>query len=163
MLRNQWLLKITAFLSLYGVGQIWLVQLSSYRLWAFVGAREFESYHVAWWHSIWFVVMVPTGVVFLASILMLWMRPAGVPGWAVWLGFALEGLLCLGTVLWWGPLMARLANQETGLILPLYHQLMLSHWIRVALVTCYGVLMYWMLIKSMQAGADQRLVREPAS
>jgi hypothetical protein len=34
--RSQWLLIITVFRSVYGVGQVWLVQLSSYHLWAFV-------------------------------------------------------------------------------------------------------------------------------
>jgi hypothetical protein len=151
MSRNQWLLIITVFLSVYGVGQIWLVQLSSYKLWAFVGAREFHAYHWAWWRSIWFVVMGPTGLVFLGSVLMLWMRPVGVPGRAIWLGFVLESVICIGTVIWWGPLMARLANPDTGLILPLYSQLMWTHWIRVALVTGYGLLAFWMLLKSCSA------------
>lgn len=149
--RNQWLLILTVFLSVYGVGQIWLVQLSSYHLWAYVGAREFSAYHWAWWRSIWFVVMVPTGLVFLASVSMLWMRPEGVPVSHVRIGFALEAMVALGTAVWWGPLMARLANPQTGLILPLYRQLMLTHWIRVALVTAYGLLALWMLLRSMTA------------
>jgi hypothetical protein len=47
--------------------------------------------------------------------------------------------------------MARLANPETGLILPLYRELMLTHWIRVALVTGYGLLAFWMLLRSASA------------
>jgi hypothetical protein len=35
------------------------------------------------------------------------------------------------------------------LILPLYHELMLTHWIRVAIVTAYGLLAFWMLMRSM--------------
>jgi hypothetical protein len=149
--RNQWLLIVTVFLSVYGVGQIWLVQLSSYKLWAFVGAREFHDYHWAWWRSIWLVVMAPTSFVFLGSVLMLWMRPAGVPSRAIWLGVALETLLLVGTAFFWGPLMARLANPQTGLIQSLYDRLMLTHWIRVALVTAYGLLAFWMLLKSLSA------------
>jgi hypothetical protein len=34
MNKTQWLLLGTCALSFYGVGQVWLVQLSSYRLWA---------------------------------------------------------------------------------------------------------------------------------
>jgi hypothetical protein len=49
------------------------------------------------------------------------------------------------------PLMARLADPQSGLILPLYHQLMLTHWIRVALVTAYGLLAFWMLLRSITA------------
>jgi hypothetical protein len=150
MTRNRWLLIITVFLSVYGVGQIWLVQLSSYHLWNFVGAREFQAYHDEWWRSIWFVVMAPTILVFIASVLMLWLRPPGVPAWAVWLGFALESMLAVGTAVWWGPLMARLVDPVSGLIQPLYQELMLTHWIRVFLVTCYGLLAFWMLIRSME-------------
>jgi hypothetical protein len=161
MSRNQWLLIITVFLSLYGVGQIWLVQLSSYHLWAYVGPHEFTAYHWAWWRGIWGVVMAPAGLVFLASLLMLWMRPEGVPVSAIRLGFVLECLLGLGTALWWGPLMARLADPETGrLILPLYRELLLTHWIRVALVTGYGLLAFWMLLKSMMDGRKAALVIE---
>lgn len=147
------LLIATVFLSIYGIGNIWLVQLSSYSLWAYVGSREFETYHIAWWHSIWGPVMLPATLVFLASVLMLWMRPAGVPAWAIWCGFGLEALVALGTAIWWEPLMFRLGNPETGLILPLYRLLMLTHWIRVALVTGYGLLTFWMLLKSTTRGA----------
>src|ERR1700730_3361201 len=133
MTRSQWLLAVTALLGVYGVGQIWLVQLSSYHLFTFVGAREFEAYHWAWWRSIWGPVLVPSGVLFIGSTLMLWMRPPGVPAWTVWLAFGLQLLMALGTAIWWGPLMARLAGPDTGLILPLYRQLMVTHWIRVLL------------------------------
>jgi hypothetical protein len=149
--RNQWLLVMTVFLSLYGVGQIWLVQISSYHLWAFVGPHDLFVYHAEWWRSIWFVVMVPATLVFLGSALMLRLRPEGVPFSAVHLGFWLETLLLLGTALWWGPLMARLATPHGGLIQPLYHQLMLTHWIRVALVSAYGLLAFWMLLMSLTA------------
>lgn len=152
--RNQWLLIVTVFLSVYGVGQIWLVQISSYHLWAFVGPHDVAAYHQEWWRSIWFVVIAPAAMVFLASALMLRMRPEGVPTSAVRCGFALESLLLVGTAAYWGPLMARLANPESGLIYPLYHQLILTHWIRVALVTAYRLLAFWMLIKSMMATGE---------
>jgi hypothetical protein len=49
MNESQWLLIGTCALSFYGVGQVWLVQLSSYPLWTYVGEREFRAYHAAWW------------------------------------------------------------------------------------------------------------------
>ena len=52
MNRSQWLLLCTCALSIYSVGNIWPVQLSSYRLWKYVGRSEFHAYHLAWWHSI---------------------------------------------------------------------------------------------------------------
>lgn len=149
MTKSQWLLLVTAALSFYGVGNIWLVQLSSYRLWPYVGQREFHTYHVAWWRSIWGVIFIPAGLVFLGSALMLWLRPPDVPGWAVWSSFGLQVLLYLLTAVWWGPLMARLSSPDAGLALPLYHKLMLNHWLRVAIVTVYGILAFWMVAQSM--------------
>jgi hypothetical protein len=149
MNKNQWLLLCTSTLAFYGVGNIWLVQLSSYKLWPYVGRREFYDYHIAWWHSIWGVIFIPAALVFLGSILMLWWRPRAVPGGAVWLGFALQVLLYGLTAAWWGPLMARLATREDGLLLSRYELLMTTHWLRVAIVTAYGILVFWMLARSM--------------
>ena len=151
MTRSQWLLLATALLSVYGAGQVWLVQLSSYHLWSFVGPREFDAYHWAWWRSIWGPVIAPAALVFLGAVAMLWMRPPGVPMWSVWAGFGLEMMLAVGTALWWGPLMARVADPHSGLVAPLYRQLTLTHWLRVFLVTVYGVLASWMLVRTLLA------------
>ena len=97
MNRNQWLLLATCALSLYSVGNIWPVQLSSYRLWKYVGPREFHAYHLAWWHSIWGVILAPAVLVFFGALLMLWWRVPGVPRWAAWAGLALQIALVLGT------------------------------------------------------------------
>src|SRR5438552_3406736 len=99
MNRNQWLLLATCALSLYSVGNIWPVQLSSYRLWRYVGPREFHAYHLAWWHSIWGVILGPAVLVFVGALLMLRWRVPGVPTWAVWAGLALQLALVLGTAL----------------------------------------------------------------
>ncbi len=148
MTRSQWLLLVTCALSLYGVGNIWPVQVSSYRLWAFVGPREFHAYHLAWWHSIWGVILAPAALVVVGSILMLWWPAPGVPAWAPWVGFALQAALVLGTALWWGPLMARLETPGAGLAVERFQLLMLTHWLRVAIVTAYGALALWMLAQS---------------
>ena len=40
MTRNDGLLLATVVLALYGVGNVWPVQVSSYPLWAYVGPRS---------------------------------------------------------------------------------------------------------------------------
>ncbi|HEV2463515.1 MAG TPA: hypothetical protein VGT04_06905 [Acidobacteriaceae bacterium] len=147
-MRNEWLLLVTTALSFYGVGNIWLVQLSSYRLFRHVGQREFHAYHVAWWHSVWTAIFIPAGLVFIGSVWMLFWRPPGVPSWALWLGFGLQIVLYGLTAVLWGPLMARLSTAEGGLVLPLYRKLMVNHWLRVAIVTAYGILLFWMVTRS---------------
>ncbi len=142
------LLLATAAFALYGVGQIWLVQLSSYPLWRYVGPREFETYHLAWWRSIWGAVLAPAALVFIGAILMIWWRAPGIPDWAIWLGLALQIALIAGTAAWWGPLMARLSGPAGELLQVRYRLLMRTHWIRVAIVTAYGILLLWMLASS---------------
>jgi hypothetical protein len=144
---NRILLLAAVALGLYAVGNIWPVQLSSYRLWTYVGQREFHTYHLAWWRSIWGVILAPAALLLVVSVLMLRWRPAGVPGWAAWLGVGLQAALAAGTALWWGPLMARLSTPEGGLARELYLRLMATHWLRVAIVTAYGALALWMMVK----------------
>ena len=151
---SQSLLLVTSALSLYGVGNIWPVQVSSYRLWRYVGAREFSAYHHAWWHSIWGVILAPAVAVFVGALLMLWWRAPGVSPWAPWVGFSLQMALVLGTVLWWGPLMARLEDPGGGLALARFRLLVATHWLRVAIVTAYGALTLWMVAQSAWLGRE---------
>lgn len=104
-------------MSIYGVGQVWLVRLSSYRLWAYVGQHEFRAYHAAWWRSIWGAILAPAALV-------------------------------LGTAFEWGPLMARLEAPSGRLSLECYQLLMRTHWLRVAIITAYALLMLWMLSRN---------------
>lgn len=43
---------------------------------------------------------------------MIWWRAAGIPSREVWLGVLLQSALCIGTAVWWGPLMAHLESPE---------------------------------------------------
>jgi hypothetical protein len=92
--------------------------------------------------------LAPAVLVFCGAVLMLWWRDSGIPAWSVWLGFGLQVALLLGTALWWGPLMARIEAPDGGLALERYRVLMTTHWLRVCLVTAYGVLVSWMLARS---------------
>jgi hypothetical protein len=50
------------------------------------------------------------------------------------------------TAIWWAPLMARLSQavDVSGAWTPEFRLLLATHWLRVALVTAYGVLIFWM-------------------
>ena len=145
------LILLGAFaLSVYGTGQVWLVRLSSYPLWQYVGDAEFRAYHKAWWRSIWGVILGPAALLFLGALLMLRWTPPEIPTWSSWLGIGLQIALLVGTVLWWAPLIARL-ERPTGGADPVRFQLLLrTHWLRVGLVTAYSVLLAWMMFKTLR-------------
>lgn len=96
-------------LGLFAVGNVWLVQLVCYRLWAYVGRGEAYAYHLAWWRSIWFILFVPAGLLFVAGLVLPWLRQAGLEGSPAWIGLALQVATAIGTAVWWAPLMARLS------------------------------------------------------
>lgn len=152
MTGSQGLLLATCALAIYGVGNVWPVQVSSYPLWAHVGAREFEAYHHAWWRSIWGVIIAPAVLVVVGAVLMLVWPAPGVPSWAPWVGVALQAALVLGTALWWGPLMARLGPPTEGAGRARFRLLLATHWLRVAIVTAYGALTLWMVAQSAWPG-----------
>jgi len=85
------------------MGTVWLVQLSSYPLWAHVGLKEFYDYHIAWWHSIWIPVLFPAGLAFVVR--------------SRWSGFALRAYLH-----GWGSgrvAPGRMGGGDSGLVAPL--------------------------------------------
>ena len=145
---SRWLLLAACALAAYSVGQVWLVQLSTYRLWPLVGEREFRAYHAAWWRGIWGVILAPAALLLAAATAMLWRPAPEVPAWAVWLGFALQAALLIGTAAWWGPLMARLETQGGGLHVERYRLMLATNWLRVGIVSAYGALAFWMLARS---------------
>lgn len=146
--RGQWLLLVTSALGLFGVGNVWLVQLVCYRLWPYVGQREAFNYHIAWWHSIWGVLFGPSAILVVGAVALLWMRPSNLGIRPVRLGLALLVLTSIGTAAWWAPLMARLVTPDGAMLFRDYQLLMSTHWIRVTLISAYGIAYFYMLIKS---------------
>jgi hypothetical protein len=153
------LLLLNFAIAFYNVGTIWLVQVTCYPLWTVVGRGEFTAYHEAWWHSIWGVILGPASLGLLGSLAMLRWQPPRVPLRAVWLGVALTVAVLLLTAVWWGPLMARLteAVDPYGSWTPEFRLLLSTHWLRVALVTAYGLLVFWMTRASLAPGEGEAL------
>jgi hypothetical protein len=79
---------------------------------------------------------------------------------AVWLGIALHVTTYFLTAIWWAPMMARLVEvvDPSGTPTRRFSLLLATHWLRVALVTAYGLLMFWMVRVSFGLGE-----REPAT
>ena len=148
MTRGRVILLCACALGLFAVGNVWLVQLVCYRLWAYVGEAEAYAYHFAWWRSIWFVLFVPAGLLFVAGLVLPWLRQSGAERNPAWLGLALQVATAIGTAAWWAPLMARLVSKSGIMLARDYSLLMSTHWIRLALITAYRATYLAMLIKA---------------
>ena len=96
-----------------------------WRLWTCVSPGDFDAYHRAWWRMIKPVIFPVAAVAFLGSAALIWWRPEGVTAVLVW------------------PRI-RHARQPDGSLDPLYALTMRTHWIRGALITANGLLVFWM-------------------
>jgi len=148
------LLLINLALGFYGFGIAWMVQLSAYPLWGYVGLNEIQAYHNAWWQSIWVPALFPAGLEFVGATLMIRWRPKYVSIRAVWLGVLLQIAWVVGTLVWWAPLMMNLGSVRGEFSVIQYGELLTTHWIRVGLLTAYAILIFWMAVKSLVIPAE---------
>src|SRR6266849_4931884 len=152
---SRWVQLISLAAGCYNVGIILMTQFG-YRLWARVGRAEFEDYHRAWWYG-WGGIQplsFPSGIVAtLGALAQLRWRSPHIPSWLVWLNINVWIQAWVMTAVWWGRWQAQLkqARQEDGSLDPLYHRLLTTHWLRVALFAAGGVLQFWMAVKSFLA------------
>ncbi len=125
------------------MGAAWLAQLN-WELWVYVGRAEFQAYHLAWWHGIWWAIFPVAAIALFGSFAELKWRPGAVPASAVWLGVIIQAVTYLLTALWWGPGQAQLTQLHlgNGSIDPHYYRLVTTNWLRVALITSSGYCSY---------------------
>lgn len=144
-----WLLIFNLAAAFYSVGAAWLAQLN-WQLWRFVGATDFDAYHRAWWHGIWWAIFPIAALAFLGVCAQVRWRSPNVPPWMTWAALALQVLIYIGMALWWGPGQSQLHRTTfpDGTLDAKYAQLVVSNWIRVALLTLAGVLQVVMALKS---------------
>jgi hypothetical protein len=153
MTRAQGILLASFAASFYNVGTIWMTQFG-WRLWPYVAPNDFEKYHLAWWTMIKPVIFPVAAVAFFGSIAMLWLRPAGVSATAVWLNFGLQIVTYATTAAFWARWQAKthFAVMPDGSLDPMYALTMNTHWIRAAIITLNGLVIFWMLVEHLSHG-----------
>jgi hypothetical protein len=137
-----WLNLVVSF---YNTGVIWLIQGMCYPLFGAVGAQEWPAYHREHWRRLRLVVFAPAILALLCALLLLVQHPAGAPLSVLRLGLALQMAGFLLTAGVWAPMHRRLTQEGNHLML--LRRLLLTHWLRVVLVTAYAILsLWWMLL-----------------
>lgn len=142
-----WLLFTTAMLSVWNAGIVWFTQIAVYPLWPLIDPAHFHDYHYAWWRAMW-PSFGPVILMFLCSIILLRVRPAGVSRLLLWIGVGLQGTVHLLTAFYWAPIQASMAT-PAGMSALKYEQLMDTHWLRVSFFLAYAALMIWLVIKTL--------------
>ncbi len=127
--------------SLYMVGLIWFVQVVHYPLFASVGDLEFPAYEQRHTARTTWVVAPPMLIEGATAVLLIWLRPAGVPAWSVWSGLGLLGISWLSTALIQVPCHELLSKAFEPVV---HRRLVSTNWLRTAAWSLHGVLVLWM-------------------
>jgi len=149
MSRDSWFLIVLAFLSTCNAGAVWLAQVSGYPLWPLVGRGEFSRYYAVWSGRATFLISAPLLLTLVASAVVLWMRPQGLPAWILWIWLILQAAVVALTFFGWAPSEVQLTTADGSLNLTAFAQLARMHWLLVALVTIYASLCWWMLGRNL--------------
>lgn len=152
MNKAQWVLITTFAASFYDVGTIWMVHFG-WRLWPYVAPADFEAYHLGWWSMIKPFIFPMAAIALLGSIAMVWWRPEGVTATPVWLNVGLQGITAALTIAFWGRWQGQIhyARMPDGSLDPMYMRVMSTHWIRAALITLNGLLVFWMVAEHLSS------------
>jgi hypothetical protein len=133
-----WLLISSTLVILYVFGQIWLVQIVVYPLFAKVGQAEYIGYHGFYSSRILFPVIIPGFASFLLPLALVFIRPVSVPLW-----LAVANALCgivglLVTVALEIPRHSRL--EQGGKDDRVIQELISYNWPRTLSISCSAVL-----------------------
>ena len=134
----------------YMVGLIWFVQIVHYAQFPLVGADGFAAYHRRHTRFTTWAVGPAMGVELATAAWLVVRRPAYLPVWAAWVGAGLVALLWASTALVQVPKHNVLAR---GFDARACRVLVATNWARTVLWTARGVLMGWVAVRAVDAGA----------
>jgi len=135
---------IYAAVCLYNTGNNWSLQAVHYPLYSLVGADTFGAYMARQNKLEAAPAILPAAAQFVMGFVLLGVRPAGVPLWAVVGGVALNVIVIGATVIWSARLNVRL---ERGFDPAILRVLLRSNLIRALCYTVQAVLMIWLLYR----------------
>ena len=120
------LFLLTFALVFYGTGASFVESFVNYPTWRLIGASEFRAYHQALGPLVIGYMVIPLIITTLLTVLLLWLRPAPLPRWAIWLAVVLQLIPWVSTVAIQFPIQVQLSRD--GLSLPLIERLIFTNW-----------------------------------
>ena len=135
----------------YGNGAAFVESFVNYSSWHLIGAEEFISYHRFIGPRVIAFMVAPALLGTAFSILMVWVRPVAIPGWAVWAAIATQAIVWVSTATIQVPIQVQLS--EHGLSVELVDRLIQTNfWLRrIPYAICAGLFL-WMAAQAIGAG-----------
>ena len=144
MTAGLWTLLTALMATLFSVGVIWFMQVLEYPLFAYVGEESFPSFHTQHNRRLPGVVFLPMLVAFASTVMLLFVRPAAVPGWLAWLGVFFVGVVLASSFTLLIPRHMRLTSE--GYSLEVVRELVRFNWIRTIAWTLHALVLLAMLV-----------------
>ncbi|MFN3152971.1 hypothetical protein [Bremerella sp.] len=137
----KWILLVHVVTTWYMIGLIWFVQVVHYPLLAAVGREQFTDYerrHVA---STTWVVGPPMLLELFSAVFLLWVRPASIELWLVWVGLIALLLIWASTFFLQVPCHEKLSRSfdESA-----HRQLVRTNWLRTIAWSIRGLVVILM-------------------
>jgi hypothetical protein len=154
-MRERWIFVIAFALVFYGNGAAFIESFVNYSSWHLIGEGEFLAYHQFISPRILTLLVAPALLGTAFTILMLWARPATMPGWAVWAAIATQVVVWVSTATIQLPIQLQLSEQ--GLRLDLIERLIETNfWLRrIPYAVCAGLFL-WMAARAIGVGGARR-------
>lgn len=134
-------------LAFYNVGTIWAHEMDIFRAWTLLDADTFQKVQGRHWRKLPYWVFTPVGLSLMGSIALIWYHPNASPGWAIWGNLVLLLVSHVLTVVFWGPLQAKLSKDPLGSTSPFLYKILRTHWIRTALINGHALTLFIWAIK----------------
>src|SRR5687767_704006 len=146
---STWLFLIAFALVFYGMGASFVESFVNYPTWRLIGANEFRAYHQALSPLVIGYMVMPKILATILTMLLVWLRPAPVPRWAIWLALVLQLIPWASTVAIQFPIQVQLSSG--GLSMPLIDRLIFTNWwLRKVPQIINAFLFLWMMSLSLR-------------
>lgn len=147
-----WVFLATFCLMFYGLGASFVESFVNYPTWRLIGANEFRDYHNALGPLIIGFMVIPMLLGTILSFVLIWVRPAAIPLWAVLLAVACQVVVWISTAMIQLPIQFQLGTD--GLSIPAIDRLILTNlWFRKVPQIIASFLFIWMMYLVLRKSA----------
>lgn len=158
--RTRWslvILIVAVALACANVGQILLTHVN-YMSWARIGPAEMDAVHQSWSKAV-DVIIMPLSITSAVSVVAVaLLRHPRVPWWSIALAIGLQVATFVTSFTMWAVWQNQigqsgLVRMPDGSLNPVYERIMDTHWLRIALMVAFALVLLGMAITAVTGRA----------